>query len=135
MQRYGEQYDRPALRLSGPVIQALRDYAWPGNVRELQNLVERLVSLSAADEIVMDELPEELSQAHGNGWAAGNGVSTDRPFHEAKADAIAAFEKAYLHELLSRHGGNISQAARDAGIDRKTIHRMLMKYDLDDARL
>jgi transcriptional regulator of acetoin/glycerol metabolism len=57
--------------------------------------------------------------------------SADQPFHEAKNDAITVFEKEYLRDLLNRHNGNISHAARTAGIDRKTIHRMLTKYDLD----
>ena len=46
------------------------------------------------------------------------------------AQVISEFERAYLRELLVQHHGNISQAARRAGIDRKTIHRMLVKYEL-----
>jgi DNA-binding NtrC family response regulator len=136
LRRYVAEYDRPEVRLSGAAMQSLRDYEWPGNVRELQNLIERLVSLSAGGEIDAGDLPEEMTALRG---LAANGAdppiaSPDRPFHEAKADAIAWFEKAYLLALLARNGGNISQAARQAGIDRKTIHRMLVKYEMDDAR-
>jgi transcriptional regulator of acetoin/glycerol metabolism len=60
-----------------------------------------------------------------------NIFNADQPFHDAKTDAITVFEKEYLQDLLKRHNGNISQAARTAGIDRKTIHRMLSKYNLE----
>lgn len=131
LRRYVVEYDRPGVRLSGAAMKALSGYSWPGNVRELQNLMERLISLSTGGEIGIEELPEELVHSRPvlDGWRPE--LRADRPFHEAKADAVAAFEKAYLAELLARHGWNISQAAREAGIDRKTIHRMLVKYELD----
>jgi two-component system, NtrC family, response regulator HydG len=130
--RYLEEYDRPDLRLTPPVLKALSEYPWPGNVRELQNLIERIVSLSSGGDIALEELPEELSRGARNGASPDECEPVaDLPFHEAKAHAISTFEKAYLQEILSRHGGNISRAARDAGIDRKTIHRMLSKYQLN----
>jgi transcriptional regulator with PAS, ATPase and Fis domain len=109
------------------------EYHWPGNVRELQNVVERTVTLCLpGQEITVEDLPEELTDRARTG-AAGSGAaySADMPFHDAKSDAVTYFEKEYLRDLLRRHGGNISQAARTAGIDRKTIHRMLAKYGLD----
>jgi transcriptional regulator of acetoin/glycerol metabolism len=51
-------------------------------------------------------------------------------FHHAKTLAVEAFEKGYLRELLVRHGGNVSSAAREAGVDRRTIHRMLKRHGL-----
>jgi DNA-binding NtrC family response regulator len=131
LRRFAEQYERDGLRLSPPVLQAMREYSWPGNVRELQNVIERLVSLSAEEELTLEDLPEELIRKPGSNGGHPNPAVADRPFHDAKADAIAEFEKSYLKDLLERHEGNISQAARDAEIDRKTIHRMLVKYDLD----
>jgi len=126
---YTEQYDRPGLRLTPQVLQVLGAYSWPGNVRELQNLIERIVSMSAGGDIAVDELPEEM----GRPQAVRFDEEVDpegRSFHDAKASAVANFEKAYLSALLGRHGGNISRAAREAGIDRKTIHRLLAKYEL-----
>jgi transcriptional regulator of acetoin/glycerol metabolism len=78
-------------------------------------------------------MPEELSVRRApNGKASPvASLSSDLPFHDAKNDAISVFEKQYLSDLLDRHNGNISQAARTAGIDRKTIHRMLAKYQLE----
>jgi DNA-binding NtrC family response regulator len=133
LNRYSEQYGRSGLRLGSAVNQALRAYSWPGNVRELQNMIERMVSLSGeGPELTRDDLPEELlppTEAPASRPAQGH--QADRPFHDAKARAISQFEQEYLRDLLARHRGNISEAARQAGIDRKTIHRMLSKYRLE----
>lgn len=131
LKKFGQEYDRGNLRFSPEALRVLIDYHWPGNVRELQNMVERTVSLCMpGEEITPEDLPEELSMRPTNGRSAVT-YSADLPFHEAKNEAITVFEKEYLRDLLRRHGGNISQAARTAGIDRKTIHRMLTKYDLE----
>jgi DNA-binding NtrC family response regulator len=131
LKRYAQEYDRPRVSLSHAALEALLEYSWPGNVRELQNLMERVVSLSTdGQEIPLDDLPEEITGGARRARIR-TAVIADRPFHEAKTEAITAFEVDYLRDLLHRNRGNISQAARQAGIDRKTIHRMLVKYDLD----
>jgi DNA-binding NtrC family response regulator len=131
LRKFGQEYDRGNLRFSPEALRVLSDFHWPGNVRELQNMVERIVSLCLpGQEITPEDLPEELLMPRTNGRSQVT-YSADLPFHEAKNQAIAIFEKEYLRDLLRRHNGNISQAARTAGIDRKTIHRMLTKYDLE----
>jgi DNA-binding NtrC family response regulator len=134
LRRYAREYERADLQLAPSALQALREYRWPGNVRELQNLIERLVSLAApGEEITFDDLPPEVlvSRPPGQGQGQGFTPDIDRPFHEAKSDAISYFEQEYLKAVLAKTRGNISQAARIAGIDRKTIHRMLDKYAID----
>jgi DNA-binding NtrC family response regulator len=127
---FSAQYERGNVRLSPDALRVLRGYSWPGNVRELQNVIERIVSLAAPDEeIPVTELPEELTSRPGD--PARFTVLADRPYHDAKAEAVSVFEREYLRDLLERNGGNISRAARQAGMDRKTIHRMLAKYELD----
>lgn len=43
---------------------------------------------------------------------------------------MAVLEPTYLREVLARHRGNISAAAKAAGIDRKTFHRLINKHNL-----
>ncbi len=131
LRRYAEEYNRPNLRVSPGALRALENYEWPGNVRELQNVVERTVSLSSAgQEITLRDLPEEIASP-ADRTNVRPSVGADRPFHEAKAAAISLFEREYLKDLLTRNAGNISRAARQAGMDRKTIHRMLAKHQLN----
>ncbi|MDQ3389387.1 MAG: sigma-54 dependent transcriptional regulator [Gemmatimonadota bacterium] len=131
LRRYAQAYERPQTRIAPEALRKLCEYEWPGNVRELQNVMERIVSLSGAgEEVTTADLPEDFLSGRVY-VGAGGACIADRPFHDAKADAVAIFEKEYLRDLLRRHDGNISRAARSAGIDRKTIHRLLQKYQLE----
>jgi DNA-binding NtrC family response regulator len=57
-------------------------------------------------------------------------VRTELPFKEAKDAVVDAFEAEYLRELMARHGGNLSAAAREAGVDRKHWRSLLDKHGL-----
>jgi transcriptional regulator with GAF, ATPase, and Fis domain len=98
-------------------------YHWPGNVRELRNLVER--SLAGAD---VDPLPHE-TQAAARTLATGDDL-TELPFKEAKERLVESFTREYLVTLLEKCNGNISQMAREAGIARNYVHRLVAKYGL-----
>jgi two-component system, NtrC family, response regulator GlrR len=95
-------------------------YHWPGNVRELRNLVER--SLAGADvELLEEAVTNPTAQVV---------VDTDLPFKEAKDKLVDSFTKEYLVALLDKCGGNVSQAAREAGIARNYVHRLVTKLGL-----
>jgi DNA-binding NtrC family response regulator len=132
LRKFAQEYDRPQIQFAPDALRTLCEYDWPGNVRELQNMVERVVSLCGPGQTIgKEDLPEELLTTGGGGTRAFSPTLTEQPFHDAKATAVSSFEKEYLRGLLEKNAGNISQAARQAGIDRKTIHRMLAKYDLE----
>jgi DNA-binding NtrC family response regulator len=61
-------------------------------------------------------------------------VDVNRPFREVKQETIDAFERAYLTELLRVHKGNLAQAARAAGMDRKNLWALALRHGLDRAR-
>jgi transcriptional regulator of acetoin/glycerol metabolism len=58
--------------------------------------------------------------------------SGDLPLKDAKDKWMRVLEASYLRDLLERHGGNVSAAAKSAGIDRKTFHRLINKYQIRD---
>jgi DNA-binding NtrC family response regulator len=105
--------------------QALLGYDWPGNVRELENLVLRAGHLSETSYIEADHLGIRPSTA------SDRVTDISRSFTELKRIAIQDFERNYLSEIMSRHDGNISQAARTAGKDRRDIRRLLRKYGIN----
>mgnify|MGYP001587887371 FL=1 len=122
----------------GDTLAVLEAYAWPGNVRELQNIIERACALADGERITTLDLPEHILSAGRRqeaqlGRAAGGGASepltsgADLPLKEAKERWMHVLEGSYLRDLLERHGGNISAAAKAAGIDRKTFHRLIGK--------
>jgi DNA-binding NtrC family response regulator len=133
LQRYGQKrvtaFDQAALA-------ALEAYPWPGNVRELQNVVERACALADTATVTRHDLPDYVLHAGARpsgppGATGAAPVSTaGLPLHEAREQWMRTFEGAYLRDLLDAHGGNISAAAKTAGIDRKTFHRLVSKYDI-----
>jgi len=121
----------------------LMAYDWPGNVRELGNVIERACSFAEGDLIQLEDLPDHIAgygpararkaEFHATEPVRGNTVAplmSDSTFKIAKETWLGAFEKEYLGALLSRHAGNLSQAAREAEVDRKHFRRLARKYGL-----
>jgi transcriptional regulator with PAS, ATPase and Fis domain len=107
---------------------------WPGNVRELRNVLLRALPFSEGPLITLDALPDALRQSATPLPApSALGVSmpgAERPLREARDELMETFEKRYLEDVLDRAGGNLSKAARIAGVDRKTISRMLKRHNI-----
>jgi DNA-binding NtrC family response regulator len=130
LKKYGQGRERPLRGFEPEVIQLLEAYPWPGNVRELQNVIERACALADGDTIAARDLPEHIRSSRPVSGSALAAPATTLPLKEAKSRWMTELESAYLAELLKRHGGNVSHAARAAGIDRKTFHRLINKYKL-----
>ncbi len=116
-------------RFAPQVLRLFEQYSWPGNVRELQNVVAYCCALARSETISIDDLPEEL-QLYNPKAVELSPSSTLEPFKVAKARYLTEFEMAYVAELLTRYGDNITQAARAAGIDRKTFYALLQKHQM-----
>ena len=99
-------------------------YDFPGNVRELENKIHQ--AMVVAEGPMIDE-PDVALPA---GRIAGGRPDITRPFRELKQEAIDAFEKAYLTELLREHRGNLARAARAAGMDRKNLWMLVARHGL-----
>ncbi len=99
--------DSPAMVRDPAWVAALLRHPWPGNVRELRNHVERAGSRQSASEI-----------------------DASIPLKEARSRWVQLFENRYLEALLEAHHGNVSAAARAAGIDRVHFYRLLGRAGL-----
>ncbi|MDY7227376.1 sigma 54-dependent Fis family transcriptional regulator [Hyalangium rubrum] len=122
LQRMG----RPPSALSEQTRAMLSQYPWPGNVRELRNVVDQVVNLGEEALPEMAEAPSKQRPA---------GPERELPFKEAKERLIDGFERDYLKGLLERCEGNLSRAAREAGIDRVYLRKLARKHGLvDDSR-
>jgi DNA-binding NtrC family response regulator len=111
-------------RLFQPAVLAeMAKHDWPGNVRELRNYVERTVVLQTAS-------PTSRKSATSSPGLSAQNVDIRVPFKIAKDSAVDTFERAYLGALLESCGGNMSKAARTAGMDRMYLHRLVQKHGL-----
>jgi transcriptional regulator with PAS, ATPase and Fis domain len=114
---YSKKYQKPQKRVNAATLKKLENYHWPGNVRELQHAIERAVIMSdsqvlqPADFFFSTPEPQE-----------GSLVLDDYNLEE--------IEKLVIRKAISKHGGNISQAARELGLTRTALYRRLEKYGL-----
>jgi len=101
---------------------------WPGNVRELQNVVERLAVLHPeAEELGVGDLPEDMRA----GLADITDTSAVDLTQLSYPDALLRFERDYLGALFARTAGNITEAARLAGLSRGHLHRKARQVGVD----
>ncbi len=129
------QPGEPSPTFSEDAHDFLRTRPWRGNVRELQNMIEHTAvvadpgkALHASDFPVYDDVPDAPG-ASGDATTFAGSYMNDA-YHVAKDKLVAQFEKEYLARLVSRAGGNMSRAARLAGIDRTTLYRLMEKHEL-----
>ena len=108
--------DHPVL---GEVLAALAGHPWSGNVRELRNVVEAA--------LVMGQI--ELGDAAEPRPGAERATEVV-PYRDARARALHRFEAEYLRTLIDGCGGNASEAARRARMDRPYLLTLLRKHGL-----
>ena len=122
LREYAAQSDRPIQGFSTKAMEALRAYAWPGNVRELENAIERAVALAPGATVEMGDLPERVLLREST--AAEAGTHRDR----VSLDEVT---RRYVMEVLAETGGNKTEAARILGVPRRTLYRMLERFEHD----
>jgi DNA-binding NtrC family response regulator len=107
--------------LAAAALSCMAAYRWPGNVRELENVLTRALVLSTGAEIEVEDLalPVGLQQE-----------ALGESFRALKARVIQDFERAYLQNMLDRHGGNVTHAAHAAAKNRRAFWELLRKHGL-----
>jgi len=118
-----QKHGRPELRLPASLLGFFAGYSWPGNVRELENVIERLVVLTAGNEITLEDLPECLRREK----AAVDQLRLDLP---AEGLSLEGVEKELIVRALKKFSWNQTQAALYLDISRRTLIYRMEKYGL-----
>jgi DNA-binding NtrC family response regulator len=114
LDRHSREYNSQVRSFSPEAMQALSQYHWPGNLRELDNHIKRLVLMS--DCVMLDEKSLDLPKR-------SNGKMTLKVIRERS-------EKEALKQVLDTHSGQVSPAAKELGVSRATMYRLLNKHNL-----
>ncbi|WP_420468217.1 sigma 54-interacting transcriptional regulator [Panacagrimonas sp.] len=155
LDRMSTRHRRKISGFTDRAIDALLAYSWPGNVRELENMIERAVILApeggAIDVSHFSELVSsarntillhpntvgELSHSAGEACrgrieAPRNGNHSDVHPASPASPREHAGQHALIREVLTRHRGNLSAAARELGITRAQIAYRSRKLGFDE---
>lgn len=117
LSRFAAETKSPPRELSNSAVRRLTRYQFPGNTRELKNLMERVnihTTTSRVDAAVIDALlPEDTAARPAN-----------------LRDAVDAFERDYIKAAISRNSGNMTDTARELGIERSHLYKKIKKLGL-----
>jgi DNA-binding NtrC family response regulator len=131
----------PAPTLTEEALEVLNAYRWPGNLRELQNVMERVVCLTTSSEIGVEIVGQAIEQrvvlpsagsavsVEGVGSVAPAGASVAGAY--THQDFLSNNERLYIEELLRRHRGNVSRAAKEAKMSRQGLHKALLRLGIN----
>ena len=124
-----EDFDGPLSALiSDATMTELLAYRWPGNVRELRNYVQATVAMGHTPLPGLDA--PEPSGSELEDLRSGFASLDDLPYGEARTALLHEFEVHYLAQRLKRSGGNVTQAARDAGMARSHLNEIIRRHGI-----
>jgi DNA-binding NtrC family response regulator len=116
-----EHFTGPEWHLDPDLIPTLERYSWPGNVRQLQNALDRAKILADDDRLRVENLPPEIvCSAHA------------RPSHMSSDVDLDTLTREHVIDTYRRHANNKAQTARALGVGRRTLYRLLEKYNIED---
>ena len=106
-------------------LEAIEKYHWPGNVRQLINALERAQIMADDGMIRSYDLPPEVLRPE----------AVDGSAQEPSEDELASIQRSHIVEVLRREQGNKARTARKLGINRRSLYRLIEKYQIGAADL
>ncbi len=113
---FGKKYKKENLRIDTSTINKLKRYHWPGNIREFEHAIERAIILTDENKLSPNDFMLQTT-----------------PKSNSEDDDtlnITEMEKRLILKALDKHGGNVTRAAKELGLDRLALYRRLQKYGL-----
>lgn len=135
LKRYLAQYQDGPTEIHPATMRYWQAQPWPGNVRELENIVLREFLMSTGDQFVHSaELESDMdfhasTDFHADGKTDSSGYPTS--YQQAKQLALSDFESGYLEQLLKITEGNVTEAARISGKERRCLGKLIKKHNID----
>jgi len=126
VREFARENQKTIKQIIPQAMELLMNYAWPGNVRELRAAIEGAVVLCRGQEIAPADLPENIRR--GDDASLGPGTSAGFP----PAQTVQEAEKQLIMRALKEAEGNRTLAAKRIGMSRRTLHRKLHEYQLEN---
>lgn len=126
LKEFAAENNKPVTSLTSEVQEALLRYAWPGNVRELRTTIEHAVVLCRGEKITLRDLPPGVRNT-------STVTTTAKPVLARENLTVKEAEKELIVRALKETDGSRTLAARKLGMSRRTLHRKLHEYHLEEA--
>jgi two-component system response regulator AtoC len=127
LKEFSTEYGKPAKGFTTEALELLLNYRWPGNVRELRAAVEHALVLCRGEQVTGKDLPVTVRTSP----TAQTAAATQDAFVAGKLTMKEAERQLLLH-ALQEVKGNRSLAAQKLGMSRRTLHRRLHEFGLED---
>lgn len=127
LKKHCAKLDRPLKKPSPALLEAFLANRWQGNVRELENCVIQGIMFSSGDEITPQDVGLQTPILK---EPAQMDDLSNLPYKAAKEQTLNQFNVAFIGTLLKRHGGNVTRAAGDCGLERQALQQIMRRYDI-----
>ena len=126
--RWSDEEGKSIAGVEPAVIDAFHRYPWPGNVRELEFVIGRMVARAHGDRLTADLLPTEITEPRPS--AALPGAATETDAGDRSGSQRREYSSTEIEQALERNRGIVRHAARDLGVSRNTLYRLMAKYGI-----
>jgi two-component system, NtrC family, response regulator AtoC len=123
LRHFSNANEKQVTEVTSEAMNALLAYDWPGNVRELRTAIEHGVVMAHGPKVTLRDLPASIRQRAGTGTLSIS--ETANPLD------LAATEKRLIAQALAATKGNVTAAAKQLGISRRTLHRKLNEMNTE----
>lgn len=126
LKKHCEALHRPLKKASAELMSCLLSAPWEGNIRELENVVIRSILFAPDDEIRPEHAGFHDARLVRQPTDSSGVLSL--PYREAKEAVMNKFHREYIGRLLAATLGNVSQAARECGLERQALQQLMRRY-------
>lgn len=127
LEKHCAKLNKPLKKLSPELLEVFLNRPWEGNVRELENLIMQGILFSLTDQIRPQDIGLRLAA---NSTNRVDISFQDLPYKRAKEQVLVNFNSSYIHNLLTKSRGNVTQAARLCGLERQALQQVMRRYDI-----
>ncbi|MDZ7342381.1 MAG: sigma-54 dependent transcriptional regulator [candidate division KSB1 bacterium] len=127
LHRYSKEMNKPLPELTPAAMSKLQAHSWPGNIRDLRNFIERLMATYIGAGPIDASDIKFLTGEQAFQFPV---YLLDQPYEDAKEALFHDFKKVYFRRALQKHHGNISSAAKECGLNRASLHKILRELEI-----
>ena len=133
LEKHCEKMNKPLKKMSAELMGVFTNRTWEGNVRELENVIIQGILFSTTGEINPRDMDLSRTKKSKHG---PSGSFQNIPYKAAKEETLKQFNHNYIGHLLEAHNGNVTQAARQCGLERQALQQIMRRYNVqpDDYR-